>query len=62
MAVMSEHIDRAERVCAIHREIIAILTGDAPPFDERGRDRYFLLLQEEARLREEAEKETTRQP
>jgi hypothetical protein len=43
-------------------QIIAILTGDAPPFDERGRDRYFLLLQEEARLREEKEKETTRQP
>jgi hypothetical protein len=59
---MSSEVDRAERVIAIQRQIIAIFTGDAPAVDEHGRDRYFLLLQEEARLRKAAEKETTRQP
>jgi hypothetical protein len=54
--------DRADRVIAIQREIYAILAGDAPRFDEQGRDRYFLLIAELARLREEAQKETTRQP
>ena len=49
---MSE--DRADRVIAIQREIIAILAGDAPARDEQGRDRYFLLICEEARLREES--------
>jgi hypothetical protein len=53
--VMSE--DRADRVIHIQRQIIAILAGDTPAVDGQGRDRYFLLLCEEARLREEAEKE-----
>jgi hypothetical protein len=59
---MSSEVDRAEQFISIQRQIIAIFTGDAPAVDEQGRDRYFLLLQEEARLREEAEMETTRQP
>jgi hypothetical protein len=37
---MSEGIDRVERICAIHREIIAFFAGDAPAVDEQGRDRY----------------------
>jgi hypothetical protein len=54
---MSSEVDRAEQFLSIQRQIIAIFTGDAPAVDEHGRDRYFLLLQEEAQLREEAEKE-----
>jgi hypothetical protein len=59
---MSSEVDRAEQFLSIQRQIIAIFTGDAPAVDEHGRDRYFLLLQEEARLREEKEKETPRRP
>ena len=54
---MSEKLDRADQVIAIQREIYAIFAGDAPAVDEQGRDRYFLLLTELARLGEEAERE-----
>jgi hypothetical protein len=49
-----KEVDREERVIDIQRQIIEIFTGDAPAVDEHGRDRYFLLLQEEARLGQEA--------
>jgi hypothetical protein len=48
---MSSEVDRAEQFINIQRQIIAIFIGDAPRVDEQGRDRYFLLMQEEARLR-----------
>jgi hypothetical protein len=54
---MSSEVDRAEQLISIQRQIIATFTGDAPAVDEHERGRDFLLLQEEARLREEAEKE-----
>jgi hypothetical protein len=54
---MSEGTDRADRILAINREIVAIFAGYAPRVDEQGRDRYFLLITEEGRLREEAERE-----
>src|SRR5262249_52593091 len=53
-AAMSSEVDRAERFITIQRQIIAIFTGDAPAADELGRDRYFFLIAEEARLGEEA--------
>ena len=49
--------DRADRVAAIQGQIVAIFAGDAPRVDEDGRDRYLELIAEEARLREEAERE-----
>jgi hypothetical protein len=49
---MSEGADRADRVAEINREIVAILAGDAPRVDEQGRDRYFELISELARLTE----------
>jgi hypothetical protein len=54
---MSTEVDRADRVVEINGEVVAIYAGDAPRVDEQGRDRYFLLICEEGRLREEAEKE-----
>jgi hypothetical protein len=36
---------------------VDIFTGDVPTVDGQGRDRYFLLIAEEARLRQEAETE-----
>jgi hypothetical protein len=54
---MSSEDDRIDRIIVIQQQIIAIFTGDAPRVDGQGRDRYFLLIQEEARLREEAEKQ-----
>ena len=54
---MSSEDDRVERVIEIKRQIIALFTGAAPRVDEQGRDRYFELICELARLREEAEKE-----
>jgi hypothetical protein len=55
VAARSEGTDQADRISAIRREIVAIFTGDAPRMDAEGRDRYFLLICEEARLREEAD-------
>jgi hypothetical protein len=52
--------DRVDQIVHVQRQIIAILTGDAPAFDERGRDRYLLLIQEEARLVREAQEEARR--
>lgn len=54
---MSEENDRGERLSAIGRELVDIVSGRAPTFDEQGRDRYLLLLVERQRLIEEAERQ-----
>jgi hypothetical protein len=53
--------DPVDQSVHVQRQIVAIYAGDAPRVDELGRDRYLLLIQEEARLVKEAEKEATDQ-
>ena len=54
---MSSGVDRADQFIHIKRQIIDVLTGAAPAMDEQGRDRYFLLITDLARIGEEAERE-----
>ena len=60
-ATMSEYIDRADQITHIKRQLVDIFTGEAPRWDAEGNGRYLLLLHEEARLGEEAEKEAADQ-
>jgi hypothetical protein len=57
---MGAPADRVDSSIHSQRHIIAIFAGDAPALDEQGRDPYFLLIQEVARLREEGEMEAGR--